>query len=124
MNTGDRMWAPEEILQRYQRGERDFTGLEIEEEGGTSFTGVCLDGADFSSAFIVASFERASLKGARFLGANLKTCSFLGADLRRADFAGAALDGTTFQASRLVDANFEGATIQSHVFSAGDVPDW
>ncbi|MFT4979403.1 MAG: hypothetical protein ACI8S6_005313 [Myxococcota bacterium] len=125
MDNEEQTWTPGEILNRYRLGERDFTGLEIsEDDGGSSFAGSSLDGADFSDAFIVAGFDGTSLRGARFIGANIKTCSFIGADIRQADFAGAGLDGTTFQASRLEDANFEGATIQSRVFSPGEVPDW
>ena len=58
----DRIWQPDEILSRYRRGERDFSGLEIAEPpGGPSFSSAILREADFSHAIISASFDDADL---------------------------------------------------------------
>ena len=95
MSTNERVWRPSEILQRYKNGDRDFHALEIEDPGPyenvggrfvsltepESFRGAVLDGADFSTAFIVADFTGASLRSSKFVSANVKTSAFDNADL-------------------------------------------
>ena len=73
-----------ELLDRYDRGERDFTGAELDADSDSDLTGVCLDDVDFSHAFLVANFRGASLRGVCFFQANVKTCDFREADLREA----------------------------------------
>jgi hypothetical protein len=96
----ERVWTPNEILRRYQDGERDFRGLDIgrdsqgqvvSDSDGRSFRGAVLDDADFTDCFIFADFTGASLRNCKFR-ANVKTCSFDLADLRGADFTDAAID--------------------------------
>ena len=85
----------EEVLRRYLAGERDFSGLEIEDAAKSApLRGAILDDADFSRAFIVADFSKASLRGARFVEANVKTCSFTDAKStwRRLHCCGSLLD--------------------------------
>src|SRR5258706_16122518 len=104
--------SSEDVLRRYQGGERDFQGLEIDDlDGKAPFHGAALDGADFSRAFIVADFRNASLRQATFVNANVKTCSYSGADLTNADFTGAALCSTTFSHTRMDGARFDGAFV-------------
>src|SRR4051812_30625185 len=98
-----------ELLDRYGKGERDFSGAELDQDAANDLTGVRLDGADLSRSFVVALFRGASLRGARFCGANVKTCDFRGADLRDADFSGAALCATSFEGARLDGARFAAA---------------
>lgn len=105
--VGDKIWQPSEILRRYESGEREFRGLEIESPRGSTgpdFRRAKLAGADFTESFIVADFSGADLQGARFAPANVKTCSFDGADLRNADFSGAAIDAATFDGADLAGA--------------------
>ena len=111
-----------ELLDRYRRGERDFSGAELDADPDSDLNGVCLDGADFSHAFLVASFRGASLRGARFFEANVKTCDFRDADLRDADFRGAALCSARFDGAKLDGATFAGAFVHSHEFKAGETP--
>jgi uncharacterized protein YjbI with pentapeptide repeats len=113
-----------ELLDRYRAGERDFSGAELDQDAGNDLSGVCLDGADLSRSYVVASFQRASLRGARFREANVKTCDFRGADLRDADFSGAALCSTRFDGARLDGARFFGASCHGLVLREGERPDW
>jgi len=121
----DRIRQPSEILARYEAGERDFRGLEIEAPSGTSdpeFRRADLTGVDFTGAFIVADFTGANLQGARFAAANVKTCAFDGADLRNADFAGAAIDSATFEGAELAGTNFEGAGAYGYTYRKDEYP--
>lgn len=113
-----------ELLERYQQGQRDFAGSELDGDPENDLSGVCLDGIDLSKSFIFAGFERASLRDARFVGANVKTCDFSGADLTAADFSNAALCATTFLGAQLAGARFTGAFYHSHVLKQGERPDW
>lgn len=117
--------SSEQILRRYEAGERDFSGLEIEDEPEvTPLRGAVLDGALFNRAFIVAVFSGASLRGAQFVEANVKTCVYDGADLTDADFTNAALCATTFQRARMDGAKFDGANFHSYTLGAGERPHW
>ncbi len=123
MSSEDKVWTSSEILRRYRDGERDFHGLDISDSADSaSFRDAVLDGADFSHAFIVAYFTKASLRDCRFFEANVKTCVFDGADLRGCDFSGAAIDAATFRAARLEGANFSGASEQGYVMKPGELP--
>jgi uncharacterized protein YjbI with pentapeptide repeats len=115
----------EEVLRRYLAGERDFSGLEIEDAAKSApLRGAILDDADFSRAFIVADFSKASLRGARFVEANVKTCSFTDANLSGADFTGAALCSTTFHGAQMDSARFRGAYFHSYELGDAEKPDW
>ena len=111
-----------ELLERYQRGERTFADAELDADPESDLSGVCLDGADFSHAFLMASFRGASLRGARFYQANVKTCDFREADLRDADFREAALCSAQFDDAKLHGANFAGAFAYSYEFKEGETP--
>jgi uncharacterized protein YjbI with pentapeptide repeats len=123
MSTEERVWTPAEIRRRYQDGERNFQGLDISDSGDTeSFRDALLDGADFSHAFVVADFGRASLRDCRFFEANVKTCTFDEADLRDCDFSSAAIDAATFRSARFDGANFGGASVQGQSMKPGELP--
>jgi uncharacterized protein YjbI with pentapeptide repeats len=123
MGTDEKVWTTSEIRRRYEQGERDFQGLEISDSNESdSFRDALLEGSDFSHAFVVADFSRASLSGCRFKEANVKTCIFDDADLSGCDFSGAAIDAATFRSARLDGANFAGATEQGYCMKPGDVP--
>jgi uncharacterized protein YjbI with pentapeptide repeats len=111
-----------ELLDRYQQGERDFTGSELDADPENDLSGVCLDGIDLSNSWVMADFRGANLRGARFRDANVKTCDFTGADVSGADFSGAALCATVFSGARMENARFEGAYWHSHEFKAGEFP--
>ena len=111
-----------ELLDRYQRGERDFSNAELDTDPDSDLSGVCLDNADFSHAFLVGNFRGTSLRGARFFQANVKTCDFREADLRDADFRGAGLCSALFDGAKLEGSKFAGAFIHSHEFKEGEMP--
>jgi uncharacterized protein YjbI with pentapeptide repeats len=124
MSSEDKIWTPSEILSRYQSGERDFRDLEITQtnDDDASFREAVLDGSDFTHAFVVADFTRASLKDCRFVEGNVKTCIFDEADLRGCDFSNTAIDAATFRSARLEGATFTGATDQGSVMEPGELP--
>jgi len=109
------------ILLRYAAGERSFSRLDLDGEVH-DFSGQVLEGADFSGCFVLATFCRANLAGARFKDANVKTCDFANADLRDAVFDGAAIDAAIFNGADLTGASFIGASEQGYVFKAGELP--
>ena len=120
----DRIWRPAEILRRYEAGERDFRGLQIESDAQPSdpeFRGANLEGADFSDCFILADFSGARLRGVKF-SANVKTCCFDRADLQDSDFSDAAIDSATFESADLDGATFEGAGAYGYTYAKGELP--
>lgn len=113
-----------ELLARYKNGERDFSGAELDQDSEDALVDVCLDGAKFSNAIVVASFHGASLRSVCFRNCNLKTCDFRDADLTGADFSGAALCGTLFAGANVNDAQFESAFYHTRVLARGEKPNW
>lgn len=113
-----------ELIDRYQRGERNFSGSGLDDGQSGDLSGVVLDGVDLSNSFVVAYFTASSLRGAKFINANVKTCDFRGCDLRDADFSGAKLEGTLFGGALLDAARFEGATVYSYTMGENERPDW
>lgn len=116
----EKVWRPSEILRRYERGERDFRGVEVcdmdEHLDEQSFKDARLEDADFSGAYIVANFSGAHLRHAKFTGASVKTCMFDRAHLEGADFSDAAIDGATFVSAHLTGAGFARATAYGHLW--------
>ncbi|MEM9070641.1 MAG: pentapeptide repeat-containing protein [Myxococcota bacterium] len=100
--------SPNELLRRYQAGERDFEGARLLGESlrGFDLRGVSLRGANLAGADLVgANLDGADLRGASLRGANLaktslRDANLTDADLRdanaRADFDGAHLRGARF----------------------------
>jgi len=113
-----------ELLDRYQQGERVFAESELDTDPESDLSGLCLDGIDLSSSFVIANFHGTHLQNSIFRYANVKTCDFTGADLTGADFSGAALCATTFSGAKMTGAKFEGAFYHSHSLKAGEIPDW
>ena len=113
-----------ELRARYQAGERDFAGSELDEDPDNDLSGMCLDGIDLSKSWVVASFRGARLRNARFCHANIKTCDFTEADLAGADFSGAALCAATFLGARMENVRFAGAFYHSHEFQPGEIPNF
>lgn len=112
----------QDLLAHYDRGERDFSGSELDEDPNHDLSGCRLDAVDLSRSFIVASFRGAMLRGAMFRYANVKTCDFTAADLRDADFRDAAIDAAEFKDARLEGARFEGASAFGYRLAPGETP--
>ena len=91
--------SEDELIQRYQKGERYFGETELDKET-IDFREACLEDIIFTPrSFLTADFRNAKLMGADFSDCNLKTCDFRGADLRNARFNGAAIDATRSRCS-------------------------
>jgi len=111
----------DELLQRYEMGERHFAGAELD-DADHDLRNANLEGADLSQSFFTADFSGANLRGVKFTNSNVKTCDFSNADLRDAVFSGAALEGATFEGANLEGTNFEGAYCYSHRFATDEKP--
>lgn len=111
----------DELVAAYAAGRRDFTDLHTDDDV-LDLPGLDLTDADFSGAFLVASFDNAVLVGARFANANIKTCTFVNADLTNAVFHGAGLCATDFSGAILDGARFAGAYYHSHQLTDDDKP--
>ena len=109
------------LIERYTAGERIFVGAELDARV-YDFSGANLAFADFSRAFITASFRGANLQGANFWEANVKTSDFSGANLQGASFAGAAIDGAVFENANLIGVSFAGATESGYTYGPQEQP--
>lgn len=85
----------QEIISRYQNGERHFENLEIEGD----FSNCTLQGITFENCFIVADFRYCDLTNAKFLYSNIKTCDFRYAKLTDSVFEELAVESTQFYES-------------------------
>jgi uncharacterized protein YjbI with pentapeptide repeats len=121
--------TPDEILERYQQGERNFAGLRI--EANTDNPDV-LYGADLSNIILSgiywpgARLRDVNLKEAELVGAYMPDADLTLADLTWADLSGATLrraclectnlTGARLQYANLIQANLEGADTRDVIF--------
>lgn len=114
----------DELLDRYQQGERDFGGTALD-QAENDFQGKYLEGINFSpGSFLFANFQKAHLRGANFSQCNVKCCDFRGADLRDAKFTDSAIDSAEFVGANLEGTDFTGASFYGLQFGNGEKPDW
>ena len=113
-----------ELIDRYEKGCRDFTESEIQTTDTGSLDRIVLDGAILQASFLSASFVAASLRGCNFRQSNIKASDFTNADLRFADFCNCALCSTTFRGARLDGARFAGSYYHNHELAENELPDW
>jgi uncharacterized protein YjbI with pentapeptide repeats len=105
----------EEVLRRYQAGERFFRNTDL--PGGSSFRDAVLTGSDFKNSFLSEiDFQRADLRQVCFDESNVKLSDFQGADLRDASFRGSALCSAMFAGAKVdgvctEDATYYGAAV-------------
>mgnify|MGYP001794516826 CR=1 FL=1 len=105
----------EELLRRYEKGERDFRGIQLDKS--KSLTRVNLQGADFRNACLyMANFGAADFRNANFS----EGCILYSSDFTGADFRGANLQGTEFGDAILNAANFSGADLPNASFDCAD----
>jgi hypothetical protein len=86
----------QELINRYNNSERDFSGVEIPNAN--------LQDADLSGI---------CLTGAMLLGANLRSAKMVEADLSYADLRGAEMGGIYLKGADLTGANLRGANISA-----------
>ena len=116
--------SAEELIRRYQSGERYFGETALDEDP-VDFSNLVLAGIVFAPhTFLFADFRNANLKNADFSNCNLKTCDFRGSDLENASFRNALLEATEFNGANLANTDFTGASCYSRVLKSGEKPDW
>lgn len=118
-DTSNNANSVEELLARYQAGERDFHKIDLP---GADLSGLNLDEVDLNLANLKgvnlsgSSLQRANLQGAILQGANLSGADLTGANLDWADMglstlSGADLTGASMQMTILIRARFKGTTM-------------
>ena len=99
----------EEIVARYQAGERNFARTELPED--SCLRGANLAGANFKNSWLsCVDFREADLRGTLFEECNVKVSDFRRADLRGASFRGSTLCGVLLKDARLDAVLIDGAT--------------
>ncbi|MFM9267467.1 TerD family protein [Tychonema sp. BBK16] len=107
--------SSEEFLQRYNQGERDFTGINlagVDLSGKTLEYPISLSQANLSNANLSnANLVKVNLIGANLQGANLKSTNLQQADLIQANLSGANLTKANLNYARLIQANLSQAKL-------------
>jgi uncharacterized protein YjbI with pentapeptide repeats len=108
-----------DLLQRYERGDRDFRGAVLR---GDTFAGYDLRGADLGEAVLgSACLDEADLRGANLTGANLNEASLRGTRLGGANLTRASLIRVILEAADLQGAVFNEASIGSTILIDTDI---
>jgi uncharacterized protein YjbI with pentapeptide repeats len=100
----EQIMSAEELINRYQAGERDFKEIKLVRAG---LKGVDLSEADLS----VADLAGADLSAANLSGANLSGAILKGANLTGADLTGADLSWADLGMANLTEADLTGANM-------------
>ncbi|MDY7052621.1 Rid family detoxifying hydrolase [Limnospira fusiformis] len=100
---------PQELIDRYKQGERDFPGVDLSDTNwpGCNLSEINLEGADFSNS---------ELKNMVLNKANLKNCNFSGSNFQYVKFVNADLTNAYFIQSDLRDIDFSGADLTGAQF--------
>jgi len=86
----------QEILTRYNNGERHFKSLDIEGD----FKNNDLNGICFEECFIAADFRYCNLSNSKFINGNIKTSDFRFGDLTNSIFKSLAIESTQFDGAK------------------------
>jgi uncharacterized protein YjbI with pentapeptide repeats len=122
--------SAEEFLERYNKGQRDFTGINLTGvnlrgkslNSGVNLSGANLRGAELCEAnlssanlseanLVSADLYKASLYSAKLGKAQLIKANISGADLTNADLSGANLSGADLSKANLIRANLSEANL-------------
>lgn len=114
----------QELLERYQLGERDFRESLIDSRESGCLNGTCLNGVILKNSTLACNFTGVSLRGAEFSHSKLIDSNFLSADLQGAKLQGCELERTTFENAEMEGAQFSGAIYRNIVLQEGEVPHW
>lgn len=118
--------AVNELLRKYEAGERDFAGIDL---SFTDLSHLNLKGVNFSRAILEGvNLSRTNLKFADFSGAHLEGADLTGADLfnaklRRAKLNDAQLVEAFLDSADLTDANLLGANLSDADLLRAKMPD-
>jgi uncharacterized protein YjbI with pentapeptide repeats/prefoldin subunit 5 len=135
--------APQEFVRRYQQGERNFPGVNLEAADlarvypsqpgspidlrgvnlvGSSLTGANFAGGDLAEANLSeADLSHADLRQANLAGANLAGANLDGADLEGANLIAADLRGINFRNVYLRQVNLSSANLCRQNFAGFDL---
>jgi len=121
LTSPDPPTSAQELLERYNAGERNFAGAQLSEAqlagaqlAGASLAGANLDSADLRGADLSgANLLRASLKDANLRMTKLPKSKLDGADLTRAELTQAFMNGADAAAATFVGATLEMAELES-----------
>jgi hypothetical protein len=103
--SGDEFW------ERYEAGERDFTGINLT---GADFSGANFSGVDLTAANLSQTkLQKAEFSYARLNDANLSGANLIKASLSRANLSGANLNGANLNGAYLIQANLCGAYLEN-----------
>lgn len=100
---------PQELLDRYTEGERDFPGVDLSDTTwqGHDFSDLNLEGADLSNSdFKNMTFNQANLKNCNFSESTFPSIKFVEADLTNACFIKSDLHIINFAWADLTGAKF------------------
>ena len=97
--------AVDDIVKRYEAGERDFRGVQL--CGVKLPNNINLSGADWSQA----NLDSVDLTAANLSGANLEGANLSNAELSQANLSGANLEGANLSSAELSQANLSGANL-------------
>ncbi|MEG4112192.1 MULTISPECIES: pentapeptide repeat-containing protein [unclassified Microcoleus] len=106
--------SAEEFLQRYQEGERDFTGINL---AGVNLTGKSLSQVNLSSA----NLSGAELSGTNLHGANLSEANLCHSNLHKANLNSANLRKTKFLNANLSEVRLYYANLSEANLSGLDL---
>jgi uncharacterized protein YjbI with pentapeptide repeats len=114
-----RVMSKDEILRRYNDGERNFSGIIAP---NSDFSGMNMAGIIFRRAKLAPSvFKGCNLKGADFSFAEIQDSCFDNADLRNAKFPDAILFNSSFRNAKISGASFHNAKISDCDFKGCDI---
>lgn len=98
--SGTLQLSAEELIERYAAGERDFRGIDLNNQ--------VLEGVNLTGA----NLRRAKLHGIQLKGANLTGIKLRKADLRQVDLTGANLCGADLSGASLHQVNLQDANLR------------
>jgi uncharacterized protein YjbI with pentapeptide repeats len=101
----------QELLERYQQGERNFSGIDLQD---ASLQNISLRHSDLLGA---------NLRGANLYHADLRGTNLSGADLWRADLRQANLQGAILHNADLRDTNMREANLRGAILRDADLRD-
>ena len=137
----------EELIQKYDAGERDFTGIQIIRgdlkdldlrganftnasfKGRVDFRGANLSGTNFTNAYLAGAnlgnvdLSRANCRDVYLSGAELEEVNFTGADLTNADLSGTNLNSGVFLNANLRKTYFYESFSRGTIFYGANIDD-
>ncbi|MGL5063672.1 MAG: pentapeptide repeat-containing protein [Microcoleus sp.] len=115
----------EEFWQRYNAGERNFTGcnlFEVDFSGKTLVADVILERANLTEAnFIGATLKQVNLCGANLQKSNLSSTNLQQADLIEANLSSTNLTKAKLEYAKLIQANFDRAILSDANFTGANL---